>query len=77
MLALIGVFLLIYWVIKTFGENAGAWAIGILVVVGIIAFCRSWDAESRAYHNRVNYWAYGKEPDWKQKKNRERNDRMY
>ena len=77
MLTLIGVFLLIYWVIKTFGENAGAWVIGILVVVGIIAFCRSWDAESRAHWNRVNYWAYGKEPDWKQKKNRERNDRRY
>ena len=53
------------------GIISGEWGMAAVagVIVGFIVFMFQEDAaDMRAYYNRRDYWAYGKEPDWKRKK---------
>ena len=59
MLMLIGIVLGIYWIIRTFGENAGAWAVGIVGLLLLVGFCKAWRDDSKAYCNLVKYWKNG------------------
>ena len=56
MLALIGIIALILWITNSFGQSAGAWAIGIAFVVLLVLFCKAWGDDSKAHYNWVKYW---------------------
>lgn len=56
------------------GIVSGHWGESLIVgiIVGVIVSMFQDDkAEMRAYYNRRDYWAYGKEPDWKRRKRAE------
>ena len=59
MLVLIGTALVIYWIIKAFGQNAGAIAIGIVGVLLLIALGIAFRDGTKAYANVVKYWKDG------------------
>lgn len=52
----------------------GSWGPAAIVgvIVGAVVFMFQEDAaDMRAYYNRRDYWAYGKEPDWKRRQRAE------
>ena len=56
------------------GIITGSWGPAAIVgiIVGAVVFMFQEDAaDMRAYYNRRDYWAYGKEPDWKRRKRAE------
>lgn len=56
------------------GIITGSWGPAAIVgiIVGVVVFMFQEDAaDMRAYYNRRDYWAYGKEPDWKRRKRAE------
>lgn len=56
------------------GILTGGWGPGAVagVIVGVVVFMFQEDkADMKAYYNRRDYWAYGKEPDWKRKQRAE------
>ena len=62
------------------GLATGGWGPAAIVgiIVGVVVFMFQEDAaDMRAYYNRRDYWAYGKEPDWKRRQRDEqrRNNR--
>lgn len=57
------------------GIATGAWLEAAIVgaIIGVVLFMFQEDkADMKAYYNRRDYWAYGKEPDWKKRKCRRR-----
>lgn len=57
------------------GIITGSWGPAAIVgiIVGVVVFMFQEDAaDMRAYYNRRDYWAYGKEPDWKRRQLDER-----
>ena len=62
------------------GIITGSWGPAAIagVIVGIVVFMFHEDAaDMRAYYNRRDYWAYGKEPDWKRRQRQKQRDRNY
>lgn len=62
------------------GIVSGHWGEAVIagIIVGVIVSMFQDDkAEMRAYYNRRDYWAYGKEPDWKIQQQTERYDGKY
>lgn len=60
------------------GIVSGHWGESLIVgiIVGVIVSMFQDDkADMRAYYNRRDYWAYGKEPDWKRKQRAEQTRR--
>lgn len=60
------------------GIVSGHWGESLIVgiIVGVIVSMFQDDkADMRAYYNRRDYWAYGKEPDWKCKQRAEQTRR--
>lgn len=56
------------------GIISGHWGEAAIagIIVGVVVFMFQEDAaDMRAYYNRRDYWAYGKEPDWKQRQREE------
>lgn len=56
------------------GIITGSWGPAAIVgiIVGVVVFMFQEDAaDMRAYYNRRDYWAYGKEPDWKRRQRAE------
>ena len=56
LLLLIG---LVYWIEQSFGENAMAWALGILLIVLLVAFVKLGRDSDRAYINFIRHWRDG------------------
>lgn len=57
------------------GIISGHWGEAAIagIIVGVVVFMFQEDAaDMRAYYNRRDYWAYGKEPDWKRRQRDER-----
>lgn len=57
------------------GIITGSWGPAAIagIIVGVVVFMFHEDkADMRAYYNRRDYWAYGKEPDWKRKQRAEK-----
>ena len=53
------------------GLATGGWGPAAVVglIVGVVVFMFQEDkADMKAYYNRMDYLAYGKEPDWKYRK---------
>jgi len=60
------------------GIITGSWGPAAIVgiLVGAVVFMFQEDAaDMRAYYNRRDYWAYGKEPDWKRSQRQKQRDR--
>lgn len=67
-----GIGLILFLLIGIISGHWGAAAIAGSIV-GVIVFMFQEDAaDMRAYYNRRDYWAYGKDPDWKRSQREER-----
>lgn len=67
-----GVGLILFLLIGIISGHWGEAAIVGIIVGVIVSMFQDDKAEMRAYYNRRDYWAYGKEPDWKRRQREER-----
>lgn len=68
-----GIGLILFLLIGIISGHWGEAAIAGIIVGAVVFMFQEDAADMRAYYNRRDYWAYGKEPDWKQRQRTEQN----